>query len=105
MKKYNLDRQNANISASSSGNVSKHEFLTGRDVLTEKGLLEKAAALKRFEYLPLGKELKVQTSAAEKQYEKLEKYFKSSKKEEITEKRCAKSNLVYSKDSAYYLYH
>ena len=105
MKKYNLDRQNANISASSSGNVSKHEFLTGRDVLTEKGLLEKVAALKRFEYLPLGKELKVQTSAAEKQYEKLEKYFKSSKKEEITEKRCAKSNLVYSKDSAYYLYH
>ena len=99
-EKYNLGRQNANISALSSGNVSKHEFLSGRDVLPEKGLLEKAVALKRFEYLPLGKELKAQTSDAEKQYEKLEEDFKPSKKEEIIEASCAKSNLVYSNDSA-----
>ena len=39
----------------SSGNVSKYEFLTGKDVLSEKDLLEKAAALKRFEYSPFGK--------------------------------------------------
>ena len=40
---YNLDRQTAKISALSSGNVSKYEFLTGKDVLPEKDLLEKAA--------------------------------------------------------------
>ena len=54
---YDLDRQTAKISALSSGNVSKCEFLTGRGVLPEKDLLEKAAALKRFEYLSLGSEL------------------------------------------------
>ena len=37
------------ISASSSGNVSKYKFLTGKDVLPEKDLLEKAAILRRFE--------------------------------------------------------
>ena len=60
---YNLDRQTAKISALSSEDVSKYEFLTGKDVLPEKDLLGKAAALKRFEYSPLGRELKKQTSA------------------------------------------
>ena len=63
----NLDRQTAKISALSLGNVSKYEFLTDKDVLPEKGLLEKTAAKKRFEYSPSGKELKKQTSVAEKQ--------------------------------------
>ena len=45
---YNLDRQTAKISALSSRNVSKYEFLTGKDVLPEKDLLEKAATLKIF---------------------------------------------------------
>ena len=43
---YKLDRQTAKISALSSGNVSKYEFLTGKDVLSEKYLTEKAATLK-----------------------------------------------------------
>ena len=34
----------------SSGNISKYKFLTGKDVLPEKDLLEKAATMKRFEY-------------------------------------------------------
>ena len=46
---YNLDKQTAKISALSSGNVSKYEFLTGKDILPEKDLLKKAAALKKFE--------------------------------------------------------
>ena len=33
-------------------------LLTGKDVLWEKYLLEKAAAIKRFEYSPLGSDLK-----------------------------------------------
>ena len=43
----NLDRQTAKISALSSGNGSKYEFLIGRD-LPEKDLLEKVAAIKFF---------------------------------------------------------
>ena len=61
---YNLDKQTAKISTLSSANVSKYEFLTGKDVLTEKDLLDKAATLKRFEYLPLGKELKAKADIA-----------------------------------------
>ena len=58
---YDLDRQSAKMSALSSGNVSKYEFLTGLDVLREKGLVEKDPTMKRFEYSLLGKELKAQT--------------------------------------------
>ena len=50
---YNLDRQTAKISALSSGNISKYEFLTAKDVLSEKDLLEKAVTLKRCEYSSL----------------------------------------------------
>ena len=46
------------------GNVSECEFLTGKDVLPKKALLEKAATMKRFEYLSLGKELKAETGNA-----------------------------------------
>ena len=53
---YNSDKQTAKISGLSSGNVSKYEFLTSKDVLPEKDLLGKAATMKRFEYSPLGKE-------------------------------------------------
>ena len=42
----------------------KYTFLTDEDVLLEKDLLQKAANIKRFEYPPLGKELKMQTSIA-----------------------------------------
>ena len=45
---YNLERQTPKMSALSSGNVSKHEFMTSKDVLPEKNLLEKAATTKRF---------------------------------------------------------
>ena len=63
----NLDRQTVQIFALSSGNVSKYEFLTGKDVLPEKYLREKAATMERFEYSLFGKELKKRTSVAEKQ--------------------------------------
>ena len=56
--------------------------MTGKHVLPEKDLLEIAAALKRFEYLPLSKELKKQTSVAEKQYQDFDKVFNYDEKEE-----------------------
>ena len=54
----------ATIAALSSGNLDKYERLTGEDILPEKGLLEKAATIKRFEYSPLGCEFKKQTGIA-----------------------------------------
>ena len=36
--RHDLDRQTAKIFALSEGNVSKYVFLTGKDVLPEKGL-------------------------------------------------------------------
>ena len=62
---YNSNRQTGKISALSSGNISKYEFLTDKELLPEKDLLETAAAMKRFKYSQLGKELKAQTNAAE----------------------------------------
>ena len=39
---YNLDRQTAKISALSSGNVSKYEFLTSKDVSPKKCFARKS---------------------------------------------------------------
>ena len=76
---YDLDRQNAKISDSSTGNVSKYEFLTSKGVLPEKDLLEKVATIKRFVYSPLSKELKAQTDIAKKQYQKLDNTYEFHK--------------------------
>ena len=46
---YDLDRKTAKISALSSRNVSKYEFLISKDVLPEKYFLEKVAAIKKSE--------------------------------------------------------
>ena len=89
------------ISTVSSENVSKYEFLTGKDILLEKNLLEESAALKWFQYTLLGKELKKQTSVAEKQYQE----FESNKKEAKVKRRRAKSNLVYDDYFTFYKYH
>ena len=48
---YNLDRMNADISAYSSGNLSKYEYLTNKDLGYKPDAFEKA----KFEYSPLGK--------------------------------------------------
>ena len=56
--------------------------MTGKDVLPQKDLLEKAAAIKRFEFSLLGKGLKMQTSVTEKQYQSFDKDFNHDEKEE-----------------------
>ena len=48
--------------------------MTGKDVLPQKDLLEKAVVLKRFEYSLVCKELKKQTSV-ENQYQSFTKIF------------------------------
>ena len=40
--------------------------MTGEDVLQEKGILEKAATIKKVEYLSLGSQLKNKTDSAKK---------------------------------------
>ena len=67
------------ISAMSSENVSKQGFLTGKDILPEKDLLEKAATLKRFEYSQSSKEIKTQTDIAKEQYQRLDNIFELDK--------------------------
>ena len=85
-------------SALSSANVAKYEFLTGEDVLQEKGLLEKAATIKRFEYSPFESELKKQTGIAQKQYQRFgdvkELTTKDGKEQTIT--KYNRSNLIYN---------
>ena len=47
---YNLDRQNAKISALSSGELDKYEYLTCEDLGYKPDVVQKA----KFEYPPLG---------------------------------------------------
>ena len=48
---YDLDRKAAKISALSSNNLDKYEYLTGEDLGLKPNTTEQA----RFEYFPLGK--------------------------------------------------
>ena len=52
------------ISASSSENVGKYDFLTGEETLQKKILLEKPAIIIKCEYSPLGSASKKQTDIA-----------------------------------------
>ena len=48
---YNLDRMNAEISACSSGDLRKYEYLTKKDLRYKPDAVEKV----KFEYSPIGK--------------------------------------------------
>ena len=48
---YDLDRKAAKISALSSNNLDKYEYLTGEDLGLKPSTVEQA----KFEYFPLGK--------------------------------------------------
>ena len=48
---YDLDRKAAKISALSSNNLDKYEYLTGEDLVLEPSTIEQA----KFKYSPLGK--------------------------------------------------
>ena len=51
INQYKVDRLNAEISAFSSGDSNKYEFLTRKDLKSKPNALDKA----RFEFSPLGK--------------------------------------------------
>ena len=97
---YILVRKTANISALSSGNANKYEFLTGKDIIPEKHLLEKAATVKRFQYSSLDKELKSQTDITKKEYQKLGDAYEFDKI--IKKENYSKSNLIYDANHSLY---
>ena len=59
--------------------LHKYGFFDWKRCFTRKKLLEEAAAKKRFEYFLLGKEFKVQSDIAKKQYQKLDDTFEFDK--------------------------
>ena len=98
---FDLDRQIPNISALSSRNVSKYEFLMAKMFFTRKDLLEKAAAVKRLEYSPLDSELKKQTDIDKKQHQRLDKLYDfdetiNENDKKPTLKKYNKSDLIYN---------
>ena len=69
---YDLDRKAAKISALSSNNLDKYEYLTGEDLGLKPSTFEQC----KFEYSPLGK---VFTKGLEKEEDKKEGLFKRPK--------------------------
>ena len=63
--------------------------------------------MKRFDYSPLGKELKAQTDIAKKQYQKLDDIdeFVKIKKEIPTIKNYKRSDLIYDNRHSFYEYY
>ena len=86
--------------ASSSGNVSKYEFLTIKNFLPGKELLEKVATTKLFEFFSLDQELKVQSSFAENHYQGMNKLFNPKIKEKKTE-IMTESKIVYENEYSF----
>ena len=57
---YNLDREAAKISALSSGELEKYEYLTDEDLAYKPDVIQK------FEYSPLGKVFHKETDKSDK---------------------------------------
>ena len=60
---YDINREASKISALSSGNIHKYEYLTGEDILpsNQQQIIEQA----KFTYSPLGKAFKKQIKTIE----------------------------------------
>ena len=114
----NLDRLAAKISALSSGELRKYEYLIGEDLEYKPSVVEQA----KFDYSPLGKVftkgsdkdedknsglfkrlkiLKIKTKKHQKKL-KIKKTKKSAKKDSETNK--SKSSLIYSPKHSFYRY-
>ena len=82
--------------------------MTGKDILPDKDLLEKAAATKRFECSSLRKKLNAQTDTARKQYQKLDvtyEFDKIIKKEKPTLENYSKLDLIYNSNYSFCKYY
>ena len=87
---YDLDRKAAKISALSSNNFDKYEYLTGEDLSLKPSTIEQA----KFEYSPLGKIFHKGLSEDDKE----EEVFKRLKNIENVQKNVIKDddNEIYT---------
>ena len=78
---YDLDRKAAKISALSSNNLDKYEYLTGEDLGLKPSTVEQA----RFEYSPLSKFLNKGLKEEEKKEEsfKILKHFEGKNEQHL----------------------
>ena len=81
---YDINREAAKISASSSGKIHKYEYLTGQDILpyNQQQIIEQA----KFIYSPLGKAFEKQIKTIEDQHRKQVGALKYLKPKAITYK-------------------
>ena len=87
---YEINRQAAKISALSSGNIHKYEYLTGEDILpsNQQQIIEQT----RFTYSPLGKAFEKQMKIIEDKGQKQIDPLKDLKPKEQTKPIEDKSN-------------
>ena len=92
---YDVNRDSAKISALSSGEFNKYEYLTGEDILpsNKQQIIEQA----RFNYSPLGKAFEKQIKTIEDQGQKQIKAIQDNRKQLISNDDY-KNKLLISKE-------
>ena len=90
---YMLDRKNAEISAKSSGELDKYEYLTGEDLGYKPDALTQA----KFEYSPLGKTLTFESTKEGKKERLLKRLANINKANNLSNLRGINTN-VYPKE-------
>ena len=94
---YMLDRKNAEISAKSSGELDKYEYLTGEDL----GYKPDALTQSKFEYSPLGKTLTFGSTKEDKKEGLLKRLVNINKANNLSNLRGINTNM-YPRDINYY---
>ena len=89
---YDLDRKSAKISALSSNNQEKYEYLTGEDLGLKPSTIEQT----KFEYYPLGK---VFTKGLDKEEDKKEGLFNKLKNIEDKNEELLKATEYHGKNN------
>ena len=94
---YMLDRKNAEISAKSSGELDKYEYLTGEDLGYKPDVLTQA----KFAYSPLGKTLTFGSNEQHKKEGLLKRLANINKGNDLHNLRYINTN-IYPRDIDYY---
>ena len=95
---YMLDRKNAEISAKSSGELDKYEYLTGEDLDYKPDALTQA----KFEYSPLGKTITFGSTKEDKKEGLLKRLANINKANDLHNLRYI-NNSIRPRDIDYYL--
>ena len=92
---YDINREAAKISAISSGEIDKYEYLTGEEILpsNQQQIIEQA----KFTYSPIGKAFEKQTKTIEDKGEKQIKAIQDNRNQLISDDDY-KNKLLISKE-------